>query len=432
MMQGIRFKLIITFLLLLTIFQPNALALRIDRVNLYILEFDNLHQDPSIVWLSSGLADMLRKEFMNIDGVRLFGKRNLEEILQDRSRLLRQPSGTRNILLMGNFSRSLDQISINVQLINIANWEELGRVTTIGFLNQMSQLNQNLFLMVQEKLAKHLPPKVKRGDLITPEAQAKVPEYRRQVKDINLAMSTALEELEESMDYYIGTREKVDKAGDKGGKFYRDFTFGERGIVESPAGNAELLESIVEKISDNPYHIDIEEPIIEIDKDEKDNVKLILPINYSLREDVIKDMLHSLPYTALIQDGNLTTLEFSRRKFGIPHDLVERISQGNFRVVPVIQILDRNGDIKVVILDTPDPEWYKKSSDKVVFFASHAFSPLIVISISGWSLQVTMESVEINARYQLELFRKEVSNFSRIAVEFVPESELDEFLREIM
>ena len=71
-----------------------------NQLNLYIPEFDNLKNEESLEWLSSGFVDILSKKFNEVDGVRVYGRSALEKILQDKSILLTQRVGTKNILLM--------------------------------------------------------------------------------------------------------------------------------------------------------------------------------------------------------------------------------------------------------------------------------------------------------------------------------------------
>ena len=139
-------------------------------------------------------------------------------------------------------------------------------------------------------------------------------------------------------------------------------------------------------------------------------------------------MLRSLPYTGVRQEGSLTTIEFSRDKFPVSGNLNERIIKGDFRIVPIVQLLNNNGGIHTTILDTGDPYWHNELRKDKKAITEHIFSPLVAFTVSGWSLQVTMEAVEITAIYTLEFSRGEISNLSRINVEFVPESELRNFI----
>ena len=93
----------------------------------YVLPFDNLKNDPAVEWISTGLSDMVRQEIKDIYGVRVKTQEDLETIMNDRSLMLQQPRGSRNLLVLGKFSRQLDKVNVNVQVIDVATWEELGK-----------------------------------------------------------------------------------------------------------------------------------------------------------------------------------------------------------------------------------------------------------------------------------------------------------------
>lgn len=401
-------------------------------LNLYILEFDNIKNEPTVQWLSTGFVDMMKQKFESIDGVRLLGRSEMERILQDRSSLLRQKAGTRNILLMGTFARELDQVVVNVQLINIANWDELGKVVARGSLNRIPALSSDLFRRVSEGLKGQLPSQDP-GALQTPLVEAEPPVYSRQMRDLNSSLSSALEDLEEAMDLTIGARELADGTVESHGKFSRDFTFGTSGNVEAmPPEDVEMLEEILTKISSNPYEVIIGKPELQIKDDHSKMIVLTVPIRYSLRDNLIQDMLKSLPFTGVRQKGSLTTIEFARNKFPLPESLNDRIKKGAFRTVPVVQLFDFDGRVRTVILDSGDPFWQKRDSGSVNYMTEHIFSPLVVFTVGSWSLQVTMEAVDIHANYVLELPQKEVARYARVLVEFVPEAELTQFLAELL
>ena len=56
-----------------------------------------------------------------------------------------------------------------------------------------------------------------------------------------------------------------------------------------------------------------------------------------------------------------------------------------------------------IILDTPESRWYSLSSNKIHFIPLHQFSPLVDFTMGGWSLQVALEDVDINANNKLIL-----------------------------
>ena len=68
---------------------------------IYLLPFDNIQNDPAVEWIASGLRDMESEEIKSIYGVKIKSKEDLEVIMNDRSLMLNQPRGSRNLLILG-------------------------------------------------------------------------------------------------------------------------------------------------------------------------------------------------------------------------------------------------------------------------------------------------------------------------------------------
>ena len=291
-------------------------------------------------------------------------------------------------------------------------------------------MGDKIFQQITKALGDNIPA-IKQNSLASPFLkQSDIPEMNRQTKEVGKSIDTALENLEEAMDVYIGARTKEEGTIISEGRFTKELNFGNKKIPNAPeTKEALLLEEILERIGSNPYNVEINDPKIEIDPESEGNSVLFsLSINYTLKEDLIQEMLRSLPYTGVRQEGSLTTIEFSRDKFPVSGNLNERIIKGDFRIVPIVQLLNNNGGIHTTILDTGDPYWHNELRKDKKAITEHIFSPLVAFTVSGWSLQVTMEAVEITAIYTLEFSRGEISNLSRINVEFVAESELRNFI----
>jgi hypothetical protein len=95
-------------------------------------------------------------------------------------------------------------------------------------------------------------------------------------------------------------------------------------------------------------------------------------------------------------------------------------------------MMDKAGRVRTVILETTEPSWYQRKSSNVRFLTEHQFSPLIAFTASGNSIQVMMETVEINAEYTLSLSRNEAVDYTKVLIEFVPESELESVLGKLL
>ena len=82
----------------------------------------------------------------------------------------------------------------------------------------------------------------------------------------------------------------------------------------------------------------------DIDEDEDDKMITVnMRVDYGIKGDIINDMLTSLPYTGLKQDGSLTIVHFDRENFNFSPELTKNITLGNYRSVPLIRFFDNDG-----------------------------------------------------------------------------------------
>ena len=404
------------------------------KLYLYLLPFDNNNNEQVIAWLGTGFTDMLTKEMTAIEGLFLRNRSDLENIMNNRGLLLKQPRDSRNILVLGQYSRKMDEISIDMQFIDIANWEELDQREVIGSYNNIPQLNNELADVVKTVCTPYLPEKKTTKkiypDFTTPQATAIPRTFGERGAVITSSIDDALIELEQSMDFVIGARGKPKEAPakDRGAEDEWVVDINNRPFNEplpENVTNTVLLDQVLANLMDKPYDVFIYKPTYVYDEDEDDKMITVnMRVDYGIKGDIINDMLTSLPYTGLKQDGSLTIVHFDRENFNFSPELTKNISLGNYRSVPVIRFLDKDGIIMAIILDTPESRWYDMSSNKIHFIPLHQFSPLVDFTMGGWSLQVALEDVEIKAHYSLQMSIEEVDRISRVSLKFVPEAEL--------
>ena len=404
------------------------------KLYLYLLPFDNNNNEQVIAWLGTGFTDMLTKEMTAIEGLFLRNRSDLENIMNNRGLLLKQPRDSRNILVLGQYSRKMDEISIDMQFIDIANWEELDQREVIGSYNNIPQLNNELADVVKTVCTPYLPEKKTTKkiypDFTTPQATVIPRTFGERGAVITSSIDDALIELEQSMDFVIGARGKPKEAPAKERVAEDEWVvdINNRPFNEplpENVNNTVLLDQVLDNLMDKPYDVFIYKPTYVYDEDEDDKMITVnMRVDYGIKGDIINDMLTSLPYTGLKQDGSLTIVHFDRENFNFSPELTKNISLGNYRSVPVIRFLDKDGIIMAIILDTPESRWYDMSSNKIHFIPLHQFSPLVDFTMGGWSLQVALEDVEIKAHYSLQMSIEEVDRISRVSLKFVPEAEL--------
>ncbi|NQT96900.1 MAG: hypothetical protein HQ562_04080 [Candidatus Marinimicrobia bacterium] len=419
--------------LLITLLLSCTWGLPAPKIILYILPFENIENDPSVDWLRAGMTDMLNLRFADVKEIGLRDKDDLEELMSNRNRLLHQPRGTKNFLLLGKFERKLDEVRIGVQLIDIATWEEVDRRSAAGYYSKIPELNDLVVDALRTMLVPYLPAEAQKpvAAQFVPETILPEQQLPAQVREMGSSIDLALDDLEESMDLVIGARGKpsADDPIVEDGEWVLDIS-GEDFTRENPelTGNTQLLMKVLDDLTNSPYNITLSKPRFEYNQDQRDRMNVVLPVKYALKEHLIRDMLSSLPYSGLKQDGSLTIFYFNRDKFNFPPDAMDNIKYGDYRAIPVIRFFDNAGKVVVLIADSPEGDWGQFSSDKVVFIPTHHFSPLIIFTVGGWSIQVAMETVDIPVEYQFALDVDDVSRLSRVSLKFVPENELKNFL----
>ena len=430
--------------ILSTILFFSWLAARQPLIYFYVLPFDNVKADPAVEWIASGLTDMVREKFKNEIGLKLQTKEDLEIIMNDRSLMLKQPRGSRNFLLLGKYSRQLDQINVLMQLIDIATWEELDVRTVNAIYSDITVLNNQVTETIHTMLFPFVPKRTDLSAPIIPDFLDPKPAKRRHPVSVRSEMvaknlDKELKALEESMDVLFGAKQdkevkpKKDVTRFEKGEWAMDFSAHER-VDENPelAPNTQMLTTVIERLITNPYDIRMEKPKFIYHPDDDQYMTVQFHVVYSLKDEIIKEMLNTLPYTGLEQNGTLTIFYFSRESFNFPENITETIKSGDYRSVPVIRFFNTEKNPIVVLADTPEEQWHSRSSQKVLYIPERQFTPLIEFTVGGWSLQVAMETVDLYATYEFTLPMSDVESLSNVSIKFVNENELKSFLDPIL
>jgi len=407
-------------------------------VYLYVIQFENITQETSIDWLGQGFVDMINAKMGSRENVELQNQGDLEKIMNKRSLLLHQPRGSKNFLLLGKFERKLDNIAVSLQLVDIATWDEADRRNVSGKYDQVSALNLKLTSTVEMMLATYIPPSRKESSIYPEFSDGKVSGKPSSIfaesREVGTSINNAIDELEKSMDFAIGARGEVKE----GVVELKDEWVLDLGSSSQPSYNPEndantlMLLDVLDDLMASPYDVNIQKPTFEYDVENKKLMNVSINIVYSLKKHVITDMLKSLPYTGLKQDGSLMIISFNKEKFNFSEELAEKIRYSKYRAVPVIIFLNDSNTPAAVIVDTPEASIHSLKSSRIQYVAEHRFSPLIDFTIGGWSLQVAMESVDIPVTYTFSLPINAADSIRRISLKFIPEAELSAYLHSLL
>ena len=414
-------------------------------VYLYILPFENTENDPTIEWIAPGLTDMVKQQVTNEFGVKVRDKKDLEVIMNDRSLMLKQNRGSRNLLVLGQFLRKMDKVDVSIQLVDIANWQEEDARKISEKYRNVPSLNEKVGETIKNMISPFLPKKVlsnslKYSTFQSPDLKPKNNKVSDESEKVVRNLDSHIAELEASMDALLGARKRENQTKKNGvsvkksdGEWTLDFDV-DRKVRDNPenAANTKMLSTVLEQLLHNPYDIELQRPEFIYHGDDELYMTVRFPVVYKLKEQIIRDMLTTLPYSGLEQNGSLTIFYFNRESFNFPVDVVESIRTGSYRSIPVIRIFDEQENILIVIADSPENNIHSQQSDKVLYLPQNQFSPLIDFTVGGWSMQVAMETVEIQAVYEFILPVSEVESLSNVSLKFINEDKLTSFLEPIL
>ncbi|NOZ75414.1 MAG: hypothetical protein GXO90_08570 [FCB group bacterium] len=406
-------------------------------VYLYLIEFENISSDPTLDWMKAGLVDILSEGLNRNPAVAIKSRADLEKVMNNRNLLLHQPRGLKNVLLLGKFSDKGGDVEIQMQLVNIANWEQVDQRVITGNIAEITSLSARLSDAVNTMLkpllpvssipktaeAKSSPGEISLPPMVTPlaESRSRPNPSLQQSKSVASSLHKDLEGMEVAMDLALGRRDKApEKPVGAQGEWELDLNMAneERDNPENEANTAMLIQ-VLDNLVNHPYEVTLNPPKIIYDRDQEDSVQVEFKVIYKLRENLIRDMLTSLPYNALKQEGSLTIFTFTKDRFNFPADLRERISQGEYLASPVIQFFDSRDNPRVVIADAIGSSYVHPAGTSINYIPTHHFSPLIDFTIGGWSLQVAMEAVDIPVIYRFGLPLDATGDLVRVKLKFV-------------
>ena len=261
------------------------------------------------------------------------------------------------------------------------------------------------------------------------------PSYAEKAINMSSAIDLAIDELEKELDISIGARGEVSDKDLKedNGEWVLDFSKNnyEDNRPENDL-NTTMMIDVLNNLMESPYQVKLDRPQFNYDSNNKKEFQVVLNVDYKLKGNVIKDMLKSLPYSGLKQDGSLTVFYFNKDKYNFPADISKKIQLGEYRTIPVIQLQDSNQRPLVVIVDTADKELHDLTSNKIIYKPFHFFSPLMNFSVGGWSMQVALETVDIPVEYIFNMDVTTANSISRISLKFIPENELNTYLGRLL
>ncbi|MFC1484161.1 hypothetical protein ACFL6Q_03850 [Candidatus Neomarinimicrobiota bacterium] len=420
-----------------------------NAVTLFVLDFDNRYGDPRLEWLTQALKDMV---LLRMEEERRITGRDAGDVTPFLDSRMGDRAGettrlaSNNLVLMGAYWREDARLVVDLQLLDMRNWSSLGRAVVEALYSDIPQLNQSLAAKVRDlvrgveffsgididalivrKKPRAVLPELDERPAYTPPDE----DYQRQILSHQEDLARALDDLEEAMDVYSGYKQEPSGTQQTGEAYYRDFSLEGMGALPAEkARHTAQFEDILQRVARNPYSAEIGDLDLAVDPYKDNRIFISIPVAYTVKQDLLEEMLYSLPYVSTREERNLRMLRYDKSKFNFTNNLVDRIARGDYRMIPVVQLLDPNGALRAVIVDSPDMSWerYFPRRGNVRVVRQKRFYPLLAITTSGFNVDVRLETADVDIFYELDIQAEQLSSYARVVVNFMKEDELYRFL----
>ena len=228
-------------------------------------------------------------------------------------------------------------------MVDVATWEELAVRKIMEVYTQIPSLNKAVGTAVNQMITPYIPSQpVAKVSPFPAFSEPKVGVKRHSVslesEKIVSNLDQQIAELEASMDVLLGARVRNKDQPKKGiprfvsGEWTLDFDV-DRKLEDNPenAANTIMLAAVLDQLLTNPYDVELQRPEFEYHEDDELYMTVRFPVVYKLKDKIIKDMLGTLPYTGLEQNGTLSIFYFDKNSFNFPNEL-EKLTDRNMYI----------------------------------------------------------------------------------------------------
>jgi len=405
-------------------------------INLYILSFDNLTENPEIDWLRDGFVDFIINHYNYIKAVNANRTSELEKTLKE-IREKPELKNIKNIILSGSYKRDKGEFYIKIQLIDLNTLETLGseeiRINTSDLGKVVESVNNAVDEMIipwyrvrkKNKVLSDVKQKIDKEKGITKEETDKMQKVSL-ISQATKNISFALDKLEKSYTDKSLPSEKKEFTNQKD-IYYKKVPseqFSKK--ISDYFSQTTSFEDVICRIVENPYKIEVSDPTFKRAPSFPDRIEMRFSVNYQLHRNVIKDMLETLPCSKRVID-DFVEYSFSNDQFIFEESLINKISHGLFRSFPIILLSDKKGNCVFNIIDIP-LALKPNVEDRSNLLFINKFTPILNISVSASDVKVYLENKDIEIRYKIVIPISQLSKISQITVKMLSEDEISKFL----
>ncbi len=397
-------------------------------LNLFILSFDNYLADPEIDWLREGFVDFIADYCHQNYPINVQRTVNLDRTIEQVKKEAQQQT-RKNFILTGSFKRVSEKFEIELQLTDMSTWKPSGNKkvteTTTDLAKVIESVNKSVIDLLKIALPpaeqKQIvsPPKRTGSDTLSLELSRQLAKYG----ETAAATRKITFELEKLSDGYRSGKTSEEPPS----RLRTDYTDQEQVNIlkkfDTPVSLAANFINVLDRIIVNPYQVEISDPVFRRDALDEERLKINLKVKYTLRRELIQEMLQTLPYELKNIQSGYVEYVYNADKYVFGREVLDLISTGKLRVFPLLKFLDKQDNLIFMVVDVPQGFGKSLPVDSRFLYVSQ-FKPLFNIHVAAREVRIQLNNSDLEFEYKLELPYCEALKVDHINVHYFNEDRI--------
>jgi len=395
---------------------------------IYLMEFENLQNEFTNSHLTEALPDLIKENYKFREDIKVEYAGDIRPYLKPRDS--REENSIRGLIINGRFQTINDEFFVEFEAYDIQNWKRLVSRQIFCPVNDIICVHDGFLMAIEKNISPFLTNALDIDATISSLEQ--IPK-RKMSKGYDLDAfreDENLEDLKNLNEKELGDMGTAQKQGQYGDRYYREFNFAD--ISPDPnfskKQNSKHLITILDQILTNPYDVLIGELSLYPDPDKFGNMRGEIPITYSVRSALTQELFTSLPHNKLMDEDGNVILQFPNSNFHFDELLLEKLALMKFQLMPVIFFNNRIGGIQFIILDSWNEKYQNLELQNISMLTEDQFKPLFALTPGSDSIQLNLDVSSHEVVYNFSIPYEAIGDYTKVAVKFMPEVELDALL----
>lgn len=390
--------------------------------SIYIMEFENINSDFSINSFRTAFPDLIIENYSFRSDIHVSYADN--SLTYDKS----MDTKRKSLIVNGRFKADEKRIDVDIEIYDLKTWDSLGKKSFYCSRQDFVCIHDAFIITIEELISPHLIEdaigEISYSEVKTDDKPSFIFEITDKEKE------TIEKEYIENIENGSVSQSFNVNFDLSDSEYSKEFNFSNTSNNATPLIdiNTEKIVHILSQFLTNPYHVEIGEMDITVNDDDVDLIDIEVPITFSVKKDLIDELLGDLPKQEVGSSNNFLMLKFSNQDFRFERDLIEQLALMKYQLIPTVNFVDRKGNLQLLILDS----WKKKYNEltvggtKVVHRSD--FSPLYSIKPGRDNLQISVDLNPIQISYSFSVRYNTFGDYTKMIVKFLLESELDQYL----